>query len=65
MTITYSEKLDAVRGWIYSRRTWLADFGTAKSKFPAHIIEQKHRDLAVMQAIAADYERAIKKEHAA
>ena len=64
MSITYREKLDAVRGWIYGRKTWLDGFGGPKSKFPQTLIEQKRRDLEIMQAIAADYERAVQKEAA-
>ncbi len=62
MSFTYREKLDAVKGWIYGRKTWLESFGGPKSKFPHSVIEQKQRDLAVMQEIAADYERAVAKE---
>lgn len=60
--ISYADKLTSVRGWIYSKRTWLESFSGPKSKFPRSIIEEKQRDLLMLEAIASDYEKAVSKE---
>jgi hypothetical protein len=60
--ISYTDKLTAVQGWVYSKRLWLESFSGPKSKFPRSIIEEKQRDLTMLEAIASDYERAVSKE---
>lgn len=61
MKFTHEEKMDFVRGLIYSRDTWLDSFGGTKYKFPQSLIDEKRKELEVMREIHQDYKRAVER----
>jgi hypothetical protein len=62
--LTHTEKHDFIQGEIYAKRQWLVKFGSGKSAWPEHIIEQKQQALRMFEAIADDYRRAAERQRA-
>jgi hypothetical protein len=60
--ITARSKLEAVRAMIAAKQTWLNSFGSGRNKRPDFEISQKHEELTMLNAIAADYARMVKEE---
>lgn len=61
---TPQELYDFIQGEIFAKRQWLEKFGTGKSKWPDHIVEQKLEALSKFEFMAASYERKFAKESA-
>jgi hypothetical protein len=64
MTYTPRELYDFIQGEIYAKRQWLAKFGTGKSRWPEHVIEQKQEALRKFEFMASAYERKFERESA-
>jgi hypothetical protein len=64
MTYTPREIYDFIQGEIYAKRQWIEKFGSGKSKFPDHIIEQKQEALRKLEYMASSYERKFAGESA-
>lgn len=56
---------DELQAMVFSKATWLSDFGHGRNARPAHEIETKQRELSVLKQAAADYRKASAKEQAA
>lgn len=63
--MTYSEKANFCRSRAWSTETWLEQHGRHSAKpWPEVEIEKKERALRFFEAIAADYEKAAKRDAA-
>lgn len=56
---THAEMADEVSKMVWSKRTWLEGVG---SKRPAHEIETRRRELAVLEQAEGDYRRAAERK---
>ena len=64
MSYSAREYYDFIQGEIYAKRQWLAKFGTGKSKWHDHIIEQKQEALRKFEGMAAAYEAKFARDKA-
>ena len=60
--LTHAEMVDEISKMIWSKRTWLDDFGSGRNKRPDHDIETKERELAVLEQAEVDYRRAAERK---
>jgi hypothetical protein len=58
---THAEMADEIAKMVWSKQTWLDDFGSGRNKRPDHDIETKQRELAVLEQAHADYRRVAKR----
>jgi hypothetical protein len=61
MSFTHGEMALELQKLIYSKRTWIRTFA---GKRPAHEVNIRKRELAVLEQAHADYERAARKRAA-
>mgnify|MGYP007032586668 CR=1 FL=1 len=61
---THTEMADEIGKLVWSKQTWLDDFGSGRNKRPDHDIETKQREMAVLQQAEADYRRASERKEA-
>jgi len=59
--LSHTDMADELAKLIYSKTTWLADFSHGSRKRPDHEIEQKRRELAVLQQAYEDYSAAAER----
>lgn len=58
---THAQMADEMSKMVWSKRMWLDGVGT---KRPAHEIETRRRELAVLEQAEADYRRAAERNMA-
>ncbi len=56
---TFQEKLAGIEKIRNERLWWLGDFSSGKNKRPDHELENRRRDVSILEAIAQDYRNAI------
>ena len=60
--IPHDQMADELDGMIYSKATWLADFGQGRNKRPEYEVEKQRRYLDVLRQAAEDYRNARKRD---
>lgn len=63
--IPNSEMAEELNKLVIGKATWLSDFSEGKRKRPAHEIDTKWRELAVLKQATSDYGRAAERERGA
>lgn len=61
MSIPHQEMADALDGMARAKADWLSKFASGRTPRPAHEIERKRADLAVLRQAAEDYRRAAQR----
>jgi hypothetical protein len=59
---SHAEMAEEIGKLVWSKRTWLGEFGDGKRGRPEHEIETKQRELAVLEQAQADYQRAARRQ---
>lgn len=59
--LSHTDMADELAKLIYSKTTWLADFSHGARKRPDHEVEQKRRELTVLQQAFEDYSAAAER----
>lgn len=60
--LSSGEMAEELNKLVIGKASWLADFSDGKRKRPAHEIEAKWRELAVLKQAASDYRRAAQRD---
>lgn len=62
--IPHDQMAEELDGMIYSKATWLADFGQGRNKRPEYEVEKQRRYLDVLRQAASDYRAAAGRDNA-
>lgn len=58
---SHAEMAEEMSMLVWSKQTWLDDFGSGRNKRPDHEIQIKQRELEVLQQAEADYRKAAQR----